>query len=363
MSPPKKKPVPATGQTDSKAAIKSSQRVTLRDIAKAVGVTPVSVSLAMRNSSRISEPMRQKIRALAEQMGYRPDPMLAALAHYRRGNVKSPVGAELAWINFWPDHKKLRSFKEFELYWAGAYEEAEKCGYRLEEFHWPDMSPGRLEQILLTRNIQGILLTPLPTDATQPDWQDFQWSKFCAVRFGYSIQNPRVHIVGSDQLANGLMACQSIHQQGYQRIGLVTRENTVVRFAAGYLYHQMRANPTGQPVPLKLQEASRANDRAELKAWLKKYRPDVIFSDCAQLRDLLTELNIRVPRDLSLASTSVLDGNSDAGIYQNSDEIGRAAVQLVISLIHHNDFGIPPVCREMLVEGRWQDGSALPPKP
>jgi hypothetical protein len=35
----------------------------------------------------------------------------------------------------------------------------------------------------------------------------------------------------------------------------------------------------------------------------------------------------------------------------------------VISLIHHNDFGIPPVCREMLVEGRWQDGSALPPKP
>lgn len=362
MAPIKRKSGSPPPAASAPVHAKSSQRITLRDIAKAAGVTPVSVSLAMRNSSRVSEPMRQKIQRLAQEMGYRPDPMLAALAHYRRGNVKTPVGAELAWINFWPDHKKLRSFKEFGLYWAGAFEEAEKCGYRLEEFHWADQSPRRLEQILLARNIQGILLTPLPTDGIQPDWQDFQWHKFCAVRFGYSIQNPRMHIVGSDQLANGLMACQAIHQHGYQRIGLVTRENTVVRFAAGYLYHQMRANPAGQPVPLKLQEASRAQDRSELKAWIKKFKPDVIFSDCAQLGALLAELNIRVPQDISLASTSVLDGNTDTGIYQNSDEIGRAAVQLVISLIHHNDFGIPKVCREVLVEGRWQDGHALPPK-
>jgi LacI family transcriptional regulator len=59
---------------------------------------------------------------------------------------------------------------------------------------------------------------------------------------------------------------------------------------------------------------------------------------------------------------SVWDGNADAGIYQNSEVIGKAAVQLLISLIHHNERGIPAVCRETLVEGRWQDGSTLPRK-
>jgi hypothetical protein len=58
----------------------------------------------------------------------------------------------------------------------------------------------------------------------------------------------------------------------------------------------------------------------------------------------------------------VLDGNADAGIYQNSLEIGRAAVQLLISLIHLNQLGIPEVCREVLIEGRWQDGRTLPPR-
>jgi len=37
----------------------------------------------------------------------------------------------LAWINCWPDPKKLRSFKEFDLYWKGAFAEAERSGYRL----------------------------------------------------------------------------------------------------------------------------------------------------------------------------------------------------------------------------------------
>jgi len=32
-----------------------------------------------------------------------------------------------------------------------------------------------------------------------------------------------------------------------------------------------------------------------------------------------------------------------AGIYQNPDEIGTAAVQLLISLIHHNQRGIPEI--------------------
>lgn len=334
----------------------------MREIAKAVGVTAVAVSLAMRNSSRVSPAMRQKIQAKAQEMGYRPDPMLAALAHYRGTKVTTPIGAELAWINCWPVRKDLRLLKEFELYWSGAFDEAGKCGYRLEEFHLNrKLSAGLLEKILRARSIQGILMPPQPRRGLQPSWQDFPWSHYCVARFGYSLLEPRFHVVSSDQLANGLLACENIRRLGYARIGLVTGAVSTVRFAAGYLYHQMRRNSIVELQPLQLREADRREDRSALAAWIKKFRPNAIFTDCSHLRDMLKELGFRVPDDIGLATTSILDGNADAGIHQNSEEIGRAAVQLVISLIHNGDFGVPPVCREVLVEGRWVDGSTLPP--
>jgi DNA-binding LacI/PurR family transcriptional regulator len=57
---------------------------------------------------------------------------------------------------------------------------------------------------------------------------------------------------------------------------------------------------------------------------------------------------------------SVVGGNADAGIYQNSEEIGRAAVLLLISMIQDNDRGIPALHREILVPGGWVDGGSMP---
>jgi len=100
-----------------------------------------------------------------------------------------------------------------------------------------------------------------------------------------------------------------------------------------------------------------------LASWLKRSAPDAILTDIAPLHTMLAKVGCRVPEDVGLAAPSILDGNADAGIYQNSKEIGKAAVQLVISLIHHNERGIPEICRELLVEGHWVDGSVLPSKP
>jgi len=350
--PPSKSKAPAPARPPG--------RVTLGDIARELGVTKAAVSLALRNQ-RVSQALRAKVQAKVREMGYRPDPMLNALAFYRRANVKQAITTELAWINCWPDPKTLRSFKEFNLYWQGAYDEAEQAGYRLEEFHFNGaLRPARLDQILTARNIRGILLPPW--HKFHPDWQDFPWQKYCAVRFGNSFKLPRVHIIGSDQLANGLMACEKISSLGYKSIGLVTGTLSHSRFAGGFLHHQMRSHAEIQINPLVLGQANREEDKRTLAAWLAQYRPDALFTDIGPLRAMLTELGVRVPRDLGLAVYSVLDGDADAGIFQNSDEIGRAAVRQVISLIHHNDFGVPEVCNELLVEGRWVDGSSLPPQ-
>ncbi len=338
-------------------------RVTLREIAKRLKVSHTTVSRALHNDPRITAAVREQVQRAAREMGYRPDPMLSALASYRLGKTKAPIQAELAWINCWPEPKRLRTFKEFDLYWEGAFGEAERVGYRLEEFCCPkDMSPQRLEKILLARNITGLLLTPA-WSTVKPDWGGFDWSKFCVVRFGYSLPTPPAHLVTSDQLMDGMLAFESMWNRGYRRIGMVmwTAQGTrLVRFSAGYLYAQLRVEARLRLPPLALEETDPVAAQRDFDAWLGKNRPDAILTDVTVVAELLAKAGYRVPQDLGLATLSVLDGRADAGIDQNSKEIGRAAVQMLISLIHHNERGIPAVPREVLVSGRWVDGRTLP---
>lgn len=342
----------------------SQPRVTVRTIAERLNVSHTTVSRALKDDPRIRESVRRLVQDTARELGYRPDPMLGALSAYRLSRTQKPISAELAWINCWPEPKRLRTFKEFDLYWKGAFEEAERAGYRLEEFCCPtDLSPERLGKILLARNIRGLLLTPGWSTVT-PDWGQFNWDEFCIVRFGYSLATPRTHLVTSDQLLDGVLAFENMWNRGYRRIGMVmrtTQGTKLVRFSAGYLYAQLRVEAGQRLPPLALNEPNPKEDQRLLAAWLKREKPDAILTDL-NLRALLTETGWRVPEQVGLAALSVLDGDADAGINQNSNEIGRAAVQTLISLIHHNERGIPQVPREVLVAGRWVDGSTLPVK-
>lgn len=55
--------------------VETKKKVTLRDIAAIIGVTPRTVSLAIRGEGRVSKEMRQKILKLTKELNYRPDIM------------------------------------------------------------------------------------------------------------------------------------------------------------------------------------------------------------------------------------------------------------------------------------------------
>src|SRR5688572_15727723 len=48
-------------------------RISMRDIAKMAGVSHSTISLALKNHPRISEEVKQRVRRLCEEVGYRPD--------------------------------------------------------------------------------------------------------------------------------------------------------------------------------------------------------------------------------------------------------------------------------------------------
>ncbi|MBW8780460.1 MAG: LacI family DNA-binding transcriptional regulator [Verrucomicrobia bacterium] len=343
----------------------SKPRPSLRDMARQLGMSHVAVSLALRDSPNISAKRRLEVKALAEKLGYQPDPMLTALTAYRLAKRSTKVHSCIAWLNLWAAPEELRTYKEFDGYWRGAALAAEKLGYRLEEFCWSNEKPGgRLQTILQTRGIRGILLPPHKNGF---HLSDFNWDLFSVVRFGASVVVPRVHAITSDQSFCGRLAYQKAHEKGYRRIGYISSEvvhrNTSGHFREGYLNVQKEiALKPNHLEPLELDRETPKKHPAQLKAWLARQRPDAVITTENYLRTTLASLGLRIPEDLAVAGLSMLDGNFDSGVDQNPVEIGRVAVSTLASLIVENERGIPPYARRILVEGKWHDGTSLPSK-
>eukprot|EP01035_Chromulina_nebulosa_P058399 gene58399-79967_t len=226
-------------------------RVSLRDVAKAVGVSHMTVSLALRGDARVSEARRTEIRAAATRLGYRPDPMLSSLAAYRHTKSAVPISATVAWINQWPDPKALRRLNEFDAYWRGATHAAGLLGYRLEEFVVNrDLTPERLQEILHARGVRGLLLPPHPQGLSLGA---FDWSAYSIVRLGLSLPEPRAHAVVCDQSDCGALAFERVRALGYRRIGFISSprfdRNTRGNFRAGFLRQQADLIPSRDRIP------------------------------------------------------------------------------------------------------------------
>lgn len=340
------------------------RRIGVCEIARQMGLSHATVSMALRDNIRISALTREKVQRHALDAGYRPDPMLKTLVHYRHSKSKAVMKGELAWINAWPAPDQLRSYREFDGYWNGAKAEAEKSGYRLEEFLvTPECSPTRLHQILSVRGIRGILLPP---HAVQPNWSDFPWQDYAVVRFGQSLRFPMTPVVASDQVGNTMLAYTSMRDRGYRRVGFVTGRFELVPhghlFGVGWLAAQEMV-PGEERVPAFTFMVHPVEKRAEFfRRWLDEYRPDAILSDVFEIFDMLEQAGVKVPRDLGLAMTSVLDGGADSGIDQHPEEIGRRAFLMLNSLMDEGRQGEREVLRQLVVEGAWVDGTSLPRK-
>ena len=347
-----------------------NQRPSMRDIARRLNVSHATVSMALRDNPRISEKRRAEVRKVAEEIGYVPDPMLSSLVAYRQGKHSKPVVSTLAWVNRWENPEELRSFKEFDSYWRGAASSAENLGYRLEEFRVNDEMKGkRLNDILLARGIQGILVPPHVESGNLMD-VGLEWDKFSVVRFGFSITGFRADMIGSDQMRSSELAIDRMTAAGYRSIGLVTNKGfdrkTDGNFRMGYLRGMELAESAQFIPPLVLEDGiptATPDEKtvAELQDWLGKYKPDAILTSEMGLAPKLKNLGYRIPEDFALASTSIREGEGiTAGIDQNPFEIGAVASQVLVGRINRNAKGEPEYCRRVLVEADWTYGPSLP---
>lgn len=331
---------------------------TQADVAKTMGLSQSTVSLALRGDARIPEERRRAVQEVAETMGYRPSSAASKLASLRHKRVASAHGEPIGWINFWDQPARFHRLKEYHQYYLGARETAEKLGYRLSEFtSQGNITPKRLEGILRARGIEGLILPPHPVSFP---FDGFAWDSFSFIKLGHSISDPVGHTVTADQSYNAILAYESISARGYRRIGYIEGTYRRLLFDSGFLKAQQRS-PIEDRLPiLKLKSNMPVEAKKEIGGWLETWRPDAILTSSGLVPGLIKDLGIKVPGGLSIASTSIWDGGVNAGIEQNPFEIGRVGMLSLISILHDNDRGIPALHREIMIKGTWVDGDSLP---
>ncbi|MDR1790024.1 MAG: LacI family transcriptional regulator [Opitutaceae bacterium] len=335
--------------------------VTMREVAQASGVSVSAVSLAMKNSAKVSPGKRAEILRVAERLGYRRDPRITELMEHLRTSRARRAPSHLAVLIPELTREEVRHNPRFLALIAGIREVAGLGGYAVDLFYLadPGMTPRRIRSILVARGIKGVVVAPFNSGAAR---LDFDFTGLCASTAGYSIVEPRLHRACPDYLQMMDELIEDCVRHGYRRIGLVMTytEGGIGHklFTSSFLYYQSLI-PEARRVPvLPKPEISPAN----LSAWLDRHKPDVVVSAGSVYRMLLA-LGRKIPRDLGFASIDISEEPVNAaGADHRHTLVGREAAKLVLSSLGLNLTGVPPNPKVVLADSHQHAGFTLRPQ-
>lgn len=347
---------------DSPNPIPNAPRVTLKDVAREAGVHVSTAWRALSNETYVSAKKRALIREVAQRLGYSPDPMLSALSSYRRSQRPPAYRSTLAWVNNFADRRECLEWPHIRLFFEGARAYAESKGFRLEEFWLREkgMTPKRAREVLLARNIRGLLFAPQPEAGTM---LNMDLGAFACVSIGYSISEPRLHVAVNDQHFSTHLCLRRLVELGHRRIGMFSASDTLRRtrhhFESPYHVFQYTI-PEESRVPLLLVDGLDEPKNVEqwhqrFLAWVKEHRPSAIICTVGETVEWLRGAGWRVPEDISVATLSVAQDPGISGIDQQEQKIGARAIEFLISIFQAGERGVPETPLRMLVEGKWED--------
>ncbi|MBC8011581.1 MAG: LacI family DNA-binding transcriptional regulator, partial [Burkholderiales bacterium] len=214
--------MPRTPKSKSSSSLSGAPGpITMQGLAKLAGTSTNTVSLALRDSPRLSLKTRKKIHDLAALHKYRPNPLISALVKSR--NLQAPEQTLAVLTKFsaplFPHPERQMIFcRELLL---GMQAKASELGFRLEEFptNLPDSPDGvRLTQILQTRAIRGVIL--FPSGDLAVEHPELDWSQFAVVAGNFHTKRMWVHRTAADY-SRGMEICLAeLQARGYRRIGL-----------------------------------------------------------------------------------------------------------------------------------------------
>jgi LacI family transcriptional regulator len=340
--------------------------VTLQDIATAADVSLMTVSRCLRNDPRHSAATRERVRAVADRLGYVPNPLISTLMAQLRQKQAKADGSVIALVAYYPK-AALRFSATWQRLEAGIRERAAQLGFGCDWFALEDY-PGergltRFRKVLLSRRINAAILFPMPN----PNYElAFDPSGFALAALGTSLIQPRVHHVSHHHYDALRTAAAAMHLRGYRRIALAVPKNFDANVGQQWLA-ALSVQPAwngakndefchycGTPPA-----ADNTAERKRFLAWVRSAQPDLIFGlhPCDQWwREELRDRR----KQIDYAALDLSPSDSDlAGIDQMSEHLGASAVDMVVAQLHRNETGLPPYQKVLHAESHWREGPSL----
>ncbi len=187
------------------------KKVTIRDVAAAVGVSHQTVSRVINNRPDVAEKTRRRVQRVIEELGYQPSAIARSLIQQR----SFTLGVVTAGLKYVGPSRTLN----------GITKQAEEMGYmlllkELSSFDTNDVQP--LLNSLLARQVDGIIW------AVQEVGNNREWLKdqppglSVPMIFLTMETRPDLPIVSVDNYAGGRIATEHLLEQGHRHIGHIS---------------------------------------------------------------------------------------------------------------------------------------------
>jgi LacI family transcriptional regulator len=276
---------------------------TIKDVAKAAGVSTATVSAVVNESAFVSPELRARVAAAVASLDYAPS---SAARNLKRGRTQliALVVSDLA-----------NPF--FARVVLAAEAAVAAWGYALVVFN-SDEKPDNERRILArirTLSCDGILLVPVGA-SLRPDQRDSDGTAIPTVLFGREVEDDRFDSVTIDNVSAASQVTNYLLDIGHRRIATITgpAHLTTGRGRLEGLLQAMAARGVA-PLPRHIRSGEFREDVAYSVAREIIDRPDrptALYAASGVMAlgvmRALADLGLRCPDDISIASTDTIPG-------------------------------------------------------
>lgn len=338
------------------------RRVTLRDIAAAVGYSHVTVARALSGRAGVGAEARERIRAAAREMDYRPDPAVNRMMRRIRENPEKRTAETVALVH---DVAAAGSGPGYPGMREGVFRQADLMGYRIDEFAVGagGLLPGRLKGILEARGIRGLVLM----FCSVPEIKGGDFADFLRVELPLPTHQPGIISVGRDPFRAYTLIYERLRGMGFSRVGFAKRhciDGLEHRLIVGCVEADLpRPDRTEEPgyEPLFVYDEDDPDTVKRMRDWVERNRLEVVVGGGAAF-PFVKRLGYRVPEELGFVSTNLAPTESMTGAALNLGKVGRTSVRLLDGLLAAHLYSGTDDSEVVFVPAEWIEGTSLLPR-
>ena len=323
--------------------------VRMKDIARDLGVSVVTVSKVLRNHSDIGAETRERVLKRMKELNYRPNLAARALVTGRT-NTLGLVVPDLVHPFFAEVAKGLSHVlrkKGYSLLISSAEGDAELEKQEIEQ--------------LMARRVDALIVAS--TQWTVESFRRVEEQKIPYILIDRRFVGLQANFVGVDDEAAGALAVEHLIEQGCRRIAHVRGPEVSTAIGRVEGYKRALANRGLSPLPGFIVAGKSADDRGDLSGYdaMRQLlrldpRPDGVFcyNDPMAMGVIkaILDAGLRVPRDIAVIGCgnvvyAELLRVPLSSIDQDSAAIGERAAKMALSLV---DAKTPVRPRTVLLE-------------